>query len=378
MKYPMVALDELGVIQTGSTPSTTDDSLWGGGVPFVTPAELDQSEPVFITPRTLTDKGASQSRVIKKDAVMVCCIGSLGKVGLAGRDLVTNQQINSIQFDGNLVHPGYGYYACKRLKPRLSAIAPATTVPIVNKSKFGQLEIPLPPLAEQHRIAAILDKADTLRAKRREALTQLDRLAKSIFVEMFGDPAKNPKGWPVGALKELGKVSTGGTPPSALDGMFGGDIPFVTPGDLESNQPVRRTVTDAGAEQAGTVRAGATLVCCIGTIGKMGLTTVRCSFNQQLNAVDWFSEFIDDEYGFIVLQFFKPTIIAWGSSTTVPIIKKSSFEKLSIPVPPLALQQEFARHSSSVRKLGERFRKALEIESDLFAALQDRAFQGVL
>lgn len=258
------------------------------------------------------------------------------------------------------------------------SLASATTVPALRKSDLEMLPTPCPPLPEQRRIAVILDKADALRTKRSKALAQLDRLAQSIFVEMFGNPAKNPKGWPVGALKELGKVSTGGTPPSAMDGMFGGDIPFVTPGDLDSNQPVKRTVTAAGAEQAGTVRAGATLVCCIGTIGKMGLTTVRCSFNQQLNAVDWFSEFIDDEYGFSALQFFKPTIIAWGSSTTVPIIKKSSFEKLSIPVPPLALQQEFARRSSSVRKLGERLRKALKIESDLFAALQDRAFKGVL
>jgi type I restriction enzyme, S subunit len=240
-------------------------------------------------------------------------------------------------------------------------------------------EVVLFPLPEQRRIAAILDKADSLRTKRRKALAQLDRLAQSIFVEMFGEPATNPEGWPVRTLKELGKVSTGGTPPSALEGMFGGDIPFVTPGDLESDQPVRRTVTVAGALEAGAVRAGAALVCCIGaTIGKMGIAAVRSSFNQQLNAVEWFSEQVDDHYGLAALRFFKPTIIAWGASTTLPILKKSSFEKVSIPVPPIAMQQEFAKRSLAVARLGEKLRNGMSVDASLFAALQDRAFQGSL
>ena len=254
-----------------------------------------------------------------------------------------------------------------------------TGQPFIKPSDVKSHLVFLPPLTEQRRIAAILDKADALRAKRREALAQLDRLAQSIFLEMFGDPATNPKGWPLRTLKEIGKVSTGGTPPSALEGMFGGEIPFVTPGDLESNQAIRRTVTEAGAIEAGTVRAGAALVCCIGaTIGKMGQATVRSSFNQQLNAVDWFPDAVDDQYGLAALRFFKPTIIAWGASTTLPILKKSSFEKIAIPVPPLSLQQEFARRSHSILQIGKNFRAASEVESMLFASLQDRAFRGAL
>lgn len=245
-------------------------------------------------------------------------------------------------------------------------------------AQVAKIQIPLPPLPEQHRIAAILDKADALRTKRREALAQLDRLAHSIFVEMFGAPATNPNGWPVIALKELGKVSTGGTPPSALDGMFGGDIPFVTPGDLESDQPVKRTVTEAGALEAGTVRAGAALVCCIGTIGKMGMATVRSSFNQQINAVEWYSEHVDDHYGLEALRFFKPTIISWGASTTVPILKKSRFAEVSIPVPPIAMQREFAKRSRAVARLGEQVRNGMAADARLFAALQSRAFRGEL
>ena len=89
------------------------------------------------------------------------------------------------------------------------------------------LTIPLPPLPEQRRIAEILDKADALRAKRRAALAQLDTLTQSIFLDMFGDPATNPKGWPVDALRNIADTTSGGTPKRDVDAYFGGPIPWV-------------------------------------------------------------------------------------------------------------------------------------------------------
>ena len=243
---------------------------------------------------------------------------------------------------------------------------------------FLRLAVPLAPLPDQRRIAAILDKTDALRAKRRAALAQLDTLTQSIFLDMFGDPATNPKGWPVRALRSLGRVTTGSTPSGAKEGMFDGAIPFITPGDLESDQPIKRTVTDAGAEASRTVDVGATLVCCIGaTIGKIGKSTVRSAFNQQINAVEW-GERMHAEYGCAVMRFFKPTIIAWGSSTTLPILKKSSFERIEIPVPPVTDQQEFALRIERVERVRTTHRVALSTSNELFSALQAMAFQGGL
>ena len=160
--------------------------------------------------------------------------------------------------------------------------------------------------------------------------------------------------------------------------MFDGAIPFITPGDLESDQPIKRTVTDAGAEASRTVDAGATLVCCIGaTIGKIGKSTVRSAFNQQINAVEW-GERMHAEYGCAVMRFFKPTIIAWGSSTTLPILKKSSFERIAIPVPPVTDQQEFALRIERVARVRATHRVALSTSNELFSALQVMAFRGGL
>ena len=256
-------------------------------------------------------------------------------------------------------------------------LAPATTVPALRKSDLEKLQVPLPPLPQQRRIAAILDQADALRAKRREALAQLDSLTQSIFIEMFGDPRQLPLSWPSGPLKALGRVITGRTPPSSKEGMFGGAVPFITPGDLESDQPAKRTLTEEGVGEVNPVRAGAALVCCIGTIGKMGMADVRSAFNQQINAVDWY-EIVDDAYGLAALRFLRSQLAAQAASTTVPILNKSAFEKFEIQVPPLALQRTFAARIQAVDSLKTTHRAALAELDALFASLQHRAFAGQL
>lgn len=260
-----------------------------------------------------------------------------------------------------------------------AALIRDSAYPSIRLSEIENMKVLAPRESmDRRRIAEILDWADSLRAKRRDALALLNTLSQSIFLDMFGDPATNPMGWPVETLSRLGQVTTGGTPPSAKEGMFDGTIPFITPGDLGSNQPIKRTVTEAGAAASRTVNAGATLVCCIGaTIGKVGKSTVRSAFNQQINAVEW-GKRMHAEYGCAVMRFFKPTIIGWGSSTTLPILKKSSFERVEIPVPPMTDQQEFALRIERLERVQTIHRVALSTSNELFGALQVLAFRGDL
>ena len=160
--------------------------------------------------------------------------------------------------------------------------------------------------------------------------------------------------------------------------MFDGPIPFVTPGDLGSAQSVRRSVTEAGAAESRVIREGATLVCCIGaTIGKMGMASQRSAFNQQINAVEW-NDSVNDWYGFYAMSFFRDRIAALGASTTLPILKKSSFEQIAIPVPPADMQELFGARISRSEPLLDLYRRRLEKLDSLFASLQHRAFRGEL
>lgn len=254
-----------------------------------------------------------------------------------------------------------------------STTARRRTIP---KETFLELKVPLPSLGEQKRIAAILDQADELRRKRQRAIERLNQLSQAIFHEMFGSTAA----YPTASLKMLGRVSTGSTPPTSDAESFGGAVPFVTPGDLGSGNAVKRSLTEAGAAKSRLVAAGATFVCCIGaTIGKMGIASERSAFNQQINAVEW-GERIDPTFGFFAVQQVREVIIhkGKGASTTLPILKKSEFEKLEILVPPLNEQKQFSTRTNQVI-LGHETMAAQDTALDvLFTSLQHRAFQGEL
>ena len=375
-----VSLQQLCDIQIGKTPSRSVPEYWGGELPWVTIGDLAAGRIVTTTKERITRIGAakSRSRLIPRGTLLLSFKLSLGKRAITGCDLFTNEAIAALRIlDHDVADRDYLYWALGSIDyDRL--VDRAAKGKTLNKAKLKILQVPLPPLAEQRRIAGILDAADTLRAKRSESLAQLDTLLQSTFVNMFGDPVTNPMGWDVKPLNELGQVQTGATPPSKLDGMFGGDIPFVTPSDLrETWVEASRTVTSAGAARSRTVSRGATLVSCIGAIGKMGKASETSSFNQQINAVSW-EERIADSVGLEMMKFFKSKIANDATSTTLPILRKSRFEKLLLPVPPLAEQNRFATIVESVERQKARQQAHLAELNTLFASLQSRAFRGDL
>jgi type I restriction enzyme S subunit len=260
-----------------------------------------------------------------------------------------------------------------------------TTRQKLTKGNAENISFPLPPLTEQKRIASLLARADRLRHLRRTAHELGESLLQSVFLEMFGDPVSNSRHWNQEAIKDLGKVTTGSTPPSKAEGMFGGVVPFITPGDLTVDTlNSQRYVTEDGAKKSRVVRAGSTLVCCIGaTIGKTDIAKTKCAFNQQINAIEWGKK-INDEFGVTLMKFFSKLIADRGSSTTLPILKKSEFEEIVIPVPPLSLQEEFAgfvgaerrsARTASVESLRRRMSESERQVEGLFESLLSESFE---
>ncbi|WP_082695999.1 restriction endonuclease subunit S [Aquitalea pelogenes] len=353
MNYPRYKLGDVAQIVTGSTPSKAREVFWGGSIPFVTPAELDGDEPVSKAAVYVTDLGAVEARVVPVNSIMVCCIGSLGKVGIAGCDLITNQQINTLIFDENKVYFKYGYHFCKTLKPYLDHIAPSTTVAIVNKSRFSEIEIPLPPLEEQKRIAAILDKADSLRRKRAQAIALADDFLRATFLEMFGDPVTNPKGWQQSTLNELcEKIQIGpfGTQLHQEDYISGG-IPLVNPTHIvkgsicpDSNLTVRPEKYAELTEYH--LKLGDIVV---GRRGEMG----RCALVTEME--DGYlcgtgSLFLRVGRGGVLPEFLERVISSKSAKrffeqaslgATMPNLNKTIVGNFSFGVPPLDLQEKF-------------------------------------
>ena len=210
MKWRMVPFSKVAEIVTGNTPPKKDPDNYGSGVPWVKPPDLDGWEPIKNTVETLSPKGQNLARVLPKDTVMVCCIGSIGRVGIAGTTLATNQQINSLVFGPHVI-PKFGFYYCRSIPHVFKAKARKAVVPILNKSNFAKIKMPLPPLSEQRRIVEILDQADALRKKRAEADAKAARILPALFYKVFGDPLRNPYQWPIENIGNLLLLLRNGT-----------------------------------------------------------------------------------------------------------------------------------------------------------------------
>jgi len=152
---------EVGVVTTGFTPPTSDEANFGGAVPFFKPTDLGAGDNVVTAREYLSDRGLSKGRLLPANSVLVTCIGAtIGKTGLARVACATNQQINAVTPDPAVVDPGFLYWwtVSPRGQEQIVSNASATTLPILNKSKFSALAVPLPPLAEQRRIIAEVNR----------------------------------------------------------------------------------------------------------------------------------------------------------------------------------------------------------------------------
>ncbi len=267
-------------------------------------------------------------------------------------------------------------------------LAPATTVPALRKSDLAKLKVPLPPLPEQRRIAAILDQADALRAKRREALAQLDRLTQSIFIEMFGDPVTNPREWRIGRIADmLESTSYGTSEKSASAGQF----PVLRmnnitrSGELDLRDLKYMELPEALRSKY-LVKAGDVLFNRTNSADLVGKTAmvptgtpplayagylIRLRVNDA-NSPTYLARFLNTSYAKRSLRGMCKSIIGMAN------INATEIQAMKIAIPPLALQQAFAARIQAIESLKTTHRSAMAESDALFASLQDRAFAGQL
>lgn len=248
------------------------------------------------------------------------------------------------------------------------------------------LSVPLPPLPEQRRIAEILDKADALRAKRRAALAQLDTLTHSIFVDMFGDPATNPKRWARETIGEVAEQVTDGehlTPRRTTKGVKllsarnirDGYLDFVNVDYIDTDEYERIS------RRCDPV-AGDVLISCSGTIGRVASveTTEKFSLVRSAALVRPNRDRIGHKFleHYLRTPAMKARMLRRANASSQANLFQGQIRELPVYLPPLRLQREFTDRVASVGRLRNYERGSLSEMDALFASLQHRAFRGVL
>lgn len=207
MEWFKSKFENVAEIVTGNTPPRNQPENYGVGIPWVKPPDLDNGNYILRTTEELSKTGQRKARVIPSGSVMVSCIGIVGKVGIAGKPLATNQQINSLIFNEKIINSKYGYYYCMYIAEEIELKARQAVVPILNKSNFGKIQIKFPANSEQKRIVEILEQADTLRKKRAEAKKITERIIPALFYKMFGDPVRNTFNWSVKKISDVAEIN---------------------------------------------------------------------------------------------------------------------------------------------------------------------------
>ena len=211
-----VKLKELGIIITGNTPSKNNQDYWNSNdICFVKP-DIISDEKVNIISKSkeyVSYKAQDKARIVQKNSIFVTCIGNIGKIGIASDGMYAfNQQINAI-VPNEKVDSKYLAYCLLFNKSRLNSVANAPIVPIINKTQFGEIVINIEEDRDkQRKIVKVLDLVSSVIDTRKKQLEKLDELIKDRFVEMFGDPIINPKGFPCYSVGEVIDFQGGSQP----------------------------------------------------------------------------------------------------------------------------------------------------------------------
>lgn len=304
-------------------------------------------------------------------------------------DAAVNEHVFRLCVDAEKAYPRYVFNFLRSPLGQAGVMSDfrGATVGGISRGFAGKIKVPLPVISEQIRLSAILDQTDTLRTKRREALAQLDSLTQSIFIEMFGDPATNPKKW---TTQTLGEVTLKITDGEHLNPVFSHEgMPMVMAGnvledgvDLDS---AKRVETSLGVRfrKKCNPEIGDLLVVSRGaTIGRMCAVRVSGDFclMGSVILIKVLPKILDSTFlsGLLKHPVMKSALFKASGSSAQQAIYLKDLKTMSCMVPPLEHQQRFSEKVTAINKVKAVHRASIDALDTLFASLQHRAFQGEL
>jgi len=275
------------------------------------------------------------------------------------------------------INPNFLNYTLLKHPP--NSLIKDEAYPSISLTDISEFKIPLPPLPIQQKIANVLDRANVLIEKRKEQIAKLDLLVKSRFVEMFGDPVRNPMGWEVKkVIDECECMVPGRDKPKS----FTGDIPWITIDDLVVNGITTTSKKEMGLTKAEVsevkrkpVPTGSVLMSCVGNLGICSIAGKELIINQQLHSFQC-GDRINNYYLMYHLGYRVDYMNQQATSTTVLYMNKSVCNSIPIILPPLDLQTRFADFVRAVEKSKSEIIQGLEKLELLYNSLIQKCFKG--
>jgi len=271
------------------------------------------------------------------------------------------------------------FYLLRQLD--LSRLKTATGVPGLTREDAYRELIPVPPLAEQHRIIDILSRAEGIVRLRREAQKKAAEIIPALFIDMFGDPATNPKGWETKPFGLVGKLDRGKSRhrPRDAQELYGGSYPFIQTGNVANSggriKQYTATYSERGLAQSRLWPSGTLCITIAANIAKTGILEFDSCFPDSV--VGFIpSGLIKTEYVQAWLGFLQPTLEASAPQAAQKNINLEILRGLPVPVPPLALQETFERRCLDISAIQTQQVTATQKSEVVFNALLTGIFNG--
>lgn len=387
---------ELGVLvdfKGGGTPSRNVEEYWANSIPWATVKDLNEGITLTETQEFISELGLknSASNLITKGTIIIPTRMALGKVVISEIDVAINQDLKAVFVkDKEKLDVKYLLRFLESNKENIVSMGKGATVKGITLDQLKAIKIPLPPLAEQRRIASILDKADELRQKRQQAIEKLDQLLQASFIDMFGDPVSNPKGFEVKKLSEqvdLIQIGPFGTQLHQEDYIENG-IPLINPSHIKNGKIIpnhKLTVSQSKYEELTQYHLRLNDVL-LGRRGEMG----RCAVVTQ-NEVGWLcgtgSLFLRPNLEKIN-PFFLELLLSSDSikrylenvsqGQTMANLNKTIVGSIPLIAPSIEIQDKFFLIAEKIDKMKTELKRAKNQVNNLFESLQNQAFSGTL
>lgn len=404
MSFDLVQMGEVAKFINGDRGKNypSKDSFVESGIAFINAGclsdlnILDKSKLNYITEENYNRLSSGK---IQKNDILFCLRGSLGKfavirdneLGALASSLVIIRANEKVDVE-YLKH----FLSSDLCAKEINAYENGAAQPNLSASDLKKFQIPLPPLSEQKRIAEILDKADELRQKRQQSIEKLDELLQTTFIDMFGDPVSNPKGWETKPLKNFAlKVQSGNTPKGGKENYLKEGITFFRSQNVWKNKIIYDDIAFIDEEThkkmlGSSLKHKDILMTKTGRINTENSSLGRAAIylgeddKANLNGHVYLIRLSEKVNPFFILSILTlPSYYEYIRSLCVGGIdkrqlNKEHIESFSIIYPPIELQDKFAKIKQNIEQQKQILIKQLEQQENLFQSLQQRAFNGEL
>jgi len=373
-------LETVADTSSGGTPRRSTSEYYGGDIPWIKSGELKDGI-VEATEETITEEGLrhSSAKLLPAGTLMIAMYGAtIGKLGISGIKACTNQAVCSI-IPSEQIDREFLFFYLLQIRDDLVSRGAGGAQPNISQTIIRNLKIPLPPLAVQERIVEILQQADAIRRKRAEARRLADQILPALFLDMFGDPATNPKGWPVEPIGELVAFETSQIKPEQEK-----EYSYIAPEHIESGTGRFSGPHSILGRELGSSKnkfsAEHVLYCKLRPyLNKVILPESSGICSSELIPLRPLGK-VSREFLAIYLRlpFFVAIATQKSQGTKMPRFGPSQMATEHMMVPPARLQHAFCETANQLSSCMNKAVDSQFISSGLFSGLLSRAFTGEL